>query len=75
MKVLIDGKEVQVQNDVKIIYDGVCIDIDSDTDTDILGELHATMTSEGMILDVIDTEGEVCATYATEYGQMASWCE
>ena len=75
MKVYVDGKEIEVLNDVKIVYDEVCVDLDMNTNTDIYGQLHATMTSEGMILDLIDPEGEICATYAKEYSEMATWCK
>ena len=41
MKLLVDGKEVVVNNDVKVIYE----DVDEDQ------EVHATLTHEGLILD------------------------
>ncbi len=54
MTVLIDGKEVKVTNDVKIIY--------SDFDAEAPNvELHLTVTYEGLITDVIEA-GEVLAT-------------
>ena len=80
MKLFVDGEEVEFQNDVKVIYDDVCVDMDADTDEEIHGELHATLTNEGMILDLITTEitpdgdAEVLGTYATEYGEMATLC-
>jgi hypothetical protein len=55
MKILIDGKEVPVQNDVKVIYEEV----------DGADELHLTLTHEGIISDVI-ADGEVIATQSQE---------
>lgn len=46
MKVLIDGEEVEVLNDVKIIYEGLGLEEDE--------QLHITATSEGLIHDVFD---------------------
>jgi hypothetical protein len=46
MKVLIDGVEVQVNNDVKVIYD-----LPSDI-REIDTEVHLTFTQEGMIGDL-----------------------
>jgi len=80
MIVLIDGKEVKIQNDIKVIYDDVVVDMDDDG-SDINAELHVTMTHEGQILDLITTEttpdgdAEVIGTHATEYGEMASLCQ
>lgn len=74
MKVLIDGKEVQVLNDIKVIYDGVCVDMDFDTGDEEHAELHVTLTNEGLILDLIDEDGEVIGTYGTEHGEMATLC-
>lgn len=53
MKVLIDGKEVKCQNDVKIIHD-----IEGD-------ELHVTCTHEGVVTDVV-SGGEVIGTSSIE---------
>ena len=81
MKLLVDGKEIAVQNDVKVIYDDVCIDMDADTEEEVHGELHATLTHEGLIMDLINTDdtfsddvGAVVGTFASEYGHMATWC-
>jgi len=80
MKLYVDGKEIEVKNDVKVVYDDVCIDMGDDPEEDIMGELHATLTSEGLILDLITTEttpdgdAEVFGTYASQYGEMATWC-
>jgi len=74
MIVLIDGKEVKVQNDVKIIYDGVVCDLDDD-DKDIEAELHVTLTSEGIVTDVINSDdGGYVATMSRTYGELADDC-
>ena len=55
MKVLIDGKEVSVQNDVKIIYDDIPVLIDeNETDT----TLYVTATHEGLIHDVFPSNSD-----------------
>ena len=52
MKVLIDGKEVTCNNDVKIIYDDETLGFDKDLGGKIIaGQLHVTLTHEGMIAD------------------------
>jgi len=55
MIVLIDGKEIKVGNDVKIIYDTGDEDYGKQ-------ELHVTATHEGIIKDVIEGDGYVVAT-------------
>jgi hypothetical protein len=58
MKVLIDGKEVECLNDVKVIWD--------DTPDENM-ELHMAATSEGVILDVYGTDdnGGTCERTAS----------
>jgi hypothetical protein len=58
MKVLIDGKEVECLNDVKVIWD--------DTPDDNM-ELHMAATGEGVILDVYGTDdnGGTCEQTAS----------
>lgn len=59
MKVLIDGKEVTVLNDVKIIVENF----------DWYGnksELHLTLTSEGLITDVVREDEEDQTTNVVE---------
>lgn len=53
MKVLIDGIEVKVENDVKIIYELPAPDV-RDADT----QVHLTFTHEGMIGDLFQSDGE-----------------
>jgi len=80
MKLYVDGKEVDFKNDVKVVYDGVCVDMDIDSGEETSGELHVTLTHEGQILDLITTEttpdgdAEVIGTHAEEYGEMAVRC-
>jgi len=56
MIVLIDGKEVKVLNDIKII-----VDLENEQEE----ELHLTVTHEGVITDVIDKEDVVLTSSET----------
>tara|TARA_R110000824_G_scaffold201667_5_gene385781 strand:- start:224 stop:460 length:237 start_codon:yes stop_codon:yes gene_type:complete len=58
MKVFIDGNEVTVNNDVKIIWDDSPIDLGPDGE----GHAHVTATYEGLIIEVFDEAGEVYVT-------------
>lgn len=72
MKVLIDGKEVEAKNDVKIIWEGDFL-VDSETDEPRESELHLMANHEGIVLDVI-SDGEVSLTrslLASELSEMA----
>jgi hypothetical protein len=56
MKVLIDGKEIKVLNDVKIIYEE---DFYNKKEDDLVdSELHLTVNPKGVVFDVIQ-EGQV----------------
>jgi len=55
MKVLIDGKEVECLNDVKVIYE-------QEDDQGRPQELHVIANCEGLITDVFDFEGELVDT-------------
>jgi len=70
MKVLIDGKEIEVQNDVRIIYDEVIYGWDDD-DTELEGSLHLVANHEGLVTDVVDKDGEIFATWSNTYGELA----
>lgn len=59
MKVLIDGREVEVQNDVKIIWDQM-------DEHEKEQELHLTCTYEGIIADRYK-EGEFDETTSVEH--------
>jgi hypothetical protein len=56
--VLIDGKPVSFQNDVKIIFPGVYVGGSTDDNNN---ELHLSVNSEGLVTDVV-REGEVIGT-------------
>lgn len=58
MKVIIDGVEHVVNNDVKIIWEDEIFD---DANCDLTGDVILTLTHEGIIVDEI-YEGEVVAT-------------
>jgi len=60
MKVLIDGKEIQVQNDVRIIYEGVPLpeaDLEEPCPERDTGELQVVLNCEGLVVDTF-VEGE-----------------
>lgn len=56
MKVLIDGIEIEVKNDVKVIHEGYFPEAD----------LHLTLTHEGIIGDMVQN-GEVIYTGNFDY--------
>lgn len=58
MIVIVDGQEIKVGNDVKVIYESFDPD---EPDVD----LHITLTSEGMIQDIV-RDGEVVDSNAEE---------
>jgi len=65
MQVLIDGIQVEFGNDVKVIWE--------DTPEDNK-ELHLTATSEGIILDVFDEDGECERTMSLDTEQLSEEC-
>ena len=77
MQVLIDGKEVECKNDIRVMYDGVIFGMDDDGN-DEEGELHVILNCEGMVLDLIseceDGDAEVVGTMSQTYGEMAEYC-
>lgn len=57
MKIEIDGKEVEVQNDIKIIYDDVPMFKDCHGhNVEVCGQLHITVRSEGITIDKIEDD-------------------
>ena len=50
MKCYIDGKEYTFQNDLKVIYEHQYIT--EENGAEVFGDLHLTLTSEGVITDV-----------------------
>ena len=56
MKILVDGKEVPCQNDVKIIYEDELVDV-LPSGVDVYSDLHVTLNCEGLVADVI-SKGE-----------------
>jgi hypothetical protein len=73
MKVLIDGKEVEVQNDIKVIYDEIIFGMDDDG-KDIEGELHVLLNCEGMVTDLFVDDNELVATMSRTAGELADDC-
>jgi hypothetical protein len=65
MIVQIDGEEVKVLNDIKVIWED-----SPDTDQ----QLHMAATCEGIILDVLDKDGEVEATMSLDTEQLSEEC-
>lgn len=73
MKVLIDGKEVECLNDVKVIWDN-CPEDDM--------ELHMAVTYEGIILDKFTVQNDsdetgLCqeGTASIENSELAEFCD
>jgi hypothetical protein len=55
MVLIVDGKKVPVQNDVKVVYEDVlCVTSD---DEEYTARLHVTLNCEGAIFDLFDEEG------------------
>lgn len=59
MILIVDGKKVEVQNDVKVVYEDVTCMYEDD-DEEYRGVLQVTLTDEGAILDLFDEPGEIC---------------
>jgi hypothetical protein len=67
MRLFVDGNEVEVQNDVTVVYEGL--------DPDAPGhELHVRLTCEGLITDLVDGDGEVIATNGRMAVDLAEDC-
>lgn len=59
MRLLVDGRVLKVDNDVRVIYDDMIFEnVDGD---EVAVELHVVLTSEGVIEDVVCGD-EVIAT-------------
>lgn len=59
MRLLVDGRVLKVDNDVRVIYDDMIFEnVDGD---EVAVELHVVLTSEGIIEDVVYGD-EVIAT-------------
>jgi len=69
MKVLIDGKEVEVLNDVKVIWDDQFINDDCDE-----GNLILTANHEGVVLDACDKAGELWGTTSIMADDLVELC-
>lgn len=60
MRVLIDGKEVEVQNDIRVLWDGDFVDPNPDCGEftaqrdEFSGHLQMVATHEGIILDTFE---------------------
>ena len=74
MRVLIDGQEVPVQNDVKIIHEEICLGASESGDgEEIVGDLHLTLTHEGLITETF-VNGEVYKTASTDVEDLTEMC-
>jgi hypothetical protein len=56
MKVYIDGKEVEIKNDIRIVEEKTIIDI-SDKNEDVYGDITLIANHEGVIIDITE-DGE-----------------
>jgi len=68
MKVLIDGKEVECLNDVKVIYDDILVNKEGTE-----GELHVILNCEGMVTDLF-FDDEIVATMSRLAAELADDC-
>jgi len=57
MKLIVDGKEVQFDNQVKVIYEDEFVGMD-DRDREVYGQLHVTLTHEGLIADLFEEDND-----------------
>jgi len=74
MKVIIDGVEVHVQNDVRIIHDDIIYGMD-ENEEDITGHLQIVLNHEGIIADIFDSDGEATGfTTGMMYEDIAELC-
>ena len=74
MMVLIDGVEVHVQNDIRIVHDDIIYDID-ENEEDVIGHIQIVFNHEGMIADIFDDCGEATGqTIGMMYEDIAELC-
>lgn len=66
MILIVDGKEIKVLNEVKVI-----VGVDDLEDQ----ELHLTLTHEGIIQDVIDAKGDIPITSSETYQEVLTRLE
>ena len=66
MKVFVDGEEIKVGNDVKVIWEGHVDGFHERIDNNL------TLTSEGAILDKMHSDGTVVATQSVEADDLFS---
>ena len=66
MIVIIDGKEVECKEAVTVIYNNSGAMVEGKE-----VNLHVKSTYEGIIVDAIDDDGEICATCAMELQDLA----
>lgn len=63
MIVEIDGKRVEVLNDVKIIYEDRSVLRHPDADDEVSGDIHITLGHEGMTLDFVQDDEVVASQW------------
>ena len=72
MIILTDEKEIEISNDVKVIYDEVKSSWMID-DEEVEVELHVTLTNEGIITDVVH-DGEIIGTMSQTVVELTENC-
>jgi len=73
MIVMVDGKKIEVQNDIRVIYTDVIIG--ETEDESVLGDLQVVLTHEGMITDIFDSDGKPAdLTSALEVNELVEMC-
>lgn len=71
MKVFIDGKEIEVKNDVKIIWDHFIIDEDWEEEEVMV---HLGVNHEGIVIDSVRSDGMIDATMSKDLDDMLELC-
>lgn len=74
MKVLIDGKEIEALNDVKVIMDGD-IHLSSEPEGDD-AHMQLTITHEGLIIDVFkNSDNQIYSTASLESQDLSDFTQ
>lgn len=75
MKVLVDGKEIEFENDVKIIYEEGDFVFEHRGKEREDFELHVGANSEGLVADVVNPKARLHPVVASAYWMIESLVE
>jgi len=73
MIVYLDGVDLPVENDVKVIHEGLSTPIEDEHGREVTGEMHLTMTHEGLIVDFF-VGGEHDSTCSIGLDELREFC-